>query len=81
MDFLEQKNQIIAQLKRDDRKEIAKRAGVTAVTVWKAFKKQSIGKMTPSEKIAWVTTIVYVNEKQNNSEGIEGLTSKLAGRL
>ena len=37
MDFTEQKNQIIAQMKRGDKKAIAQRVGLSTVTVWNAL--------------------------------------------
>ncbi|MEI6555630.1 MAG: hypothetical protein WCL70_08590 [Paludibacter sp.] len=81
MDFTEQKRQIIAQMKRGDKKAIALRASVSTVTVWSALGKSSINEMTEAEKTAWIATVEYINERQNGNDKIEKQTSKLAGRL
>jgi hypothetical protein len=81
MDFTEQKKQIIAQMKRGDKKAIALSASVSTVTVWSALGKPSINEMTEAEKTAWIATVEYINERQNGNDKIEKQTSKLAGRL
>ena len=81
MEFAEQKNQIIAQMKRGDKKAIAERAGVSTVTVWSALNKPSLNDMTEAEKTAWIGAVEYINERLNGNDKIEKQTSKLAGRL
>jgi hypothetical protein len=81
MDFLEQKNQIIAQMMRGDKKAIAKRAGVSVVTVWSALNKPSLNEMTEAEKKAWVAAVEFINQRLNCNEKIEKQTSKVAERL
>ena len=81
MDFTEQKNQIIAQMKRGDKKAISTRSGVSTVTVWSALNKPSLNDMTEAEKIAWIGAVEYINERLNGNDRIEKQTSKLAGRL
>jgi hypothetical protein len=81
MEFKEQKNQIIAQMKRGDKIAIAKHAGVSTITVWKALGKSSPSEMSEAEKKAWIGAIEYINERLNGNDKIEKQTSKVAGRL
>ena len=81
MDFTEQKNQIIAQMKQGDKKAIATRAGVSVVTVWKSINKPSPNEMTETEKRAWIASVEFINERLNGNDRIEKKTSKVAGRL
>jgi hypothetical protein len=81
MDFTEQKNQIIAQMKRGDKKAIAQRVGLSTVTVWNALSKSELNDMTESEKKAWIAAVEFINERQNGNDKIEKMTSKVAGRL
>jgi len=81
MDFAEQQQQIIAQLKRGDKKAIAKIVGLSTVTVWSALCKSSVNDMTEAEKKAWIATVDYINNRLNGNDKIGKQTSKVAGRL
>lgn len=81
MDFTEQKNQIVAKMIRGDKKAIAKRAGLSVVTVWSAFCKSELNDMTLSEKKAWVAAVDFINNRLNSDEKIEQRTAQVAERI
>ncbi|MEI8087249.1 MAG: hypothetical protein WCG93_13655 [Paludibacter sp.] len=85
MEFTEQRNQIIAQMKNGDRKAIAERAGVSRSTATNTLFKSSLSDMTDAEKKYWIAAVEYINERMNermkDNSRIEKLTSKVAGRF
>jgi len=81
MDFAEQKAQIIAQMKRGDKKAIAKKAGVSTVTLWSAVCKNDLNSMSDKEQVAWSAAIEFMNDRKNNQARIEQKTAKLTGRM
>ena len=67
MDFTEQKKQIIAQMKRSDKKAIAERACVSRGTAHNALLKSSLNDMSQSEKRFWIAAVEFINERLNKS--------------
>jgi len=81
MAFIEEKNQIISNLRRGDKTTIANNANVDRSTVWRSHQAKSISEMSTAEKKAWKATIEFVNTKINQDQKNIEITTKVARRL
>jgi hypothetical protein len=81
MNFTEQKTQITQLMRRGDRKIIAKKAGVSPVTLWSTLSKPNLASMTDLEKKVWSVAVQFINERLTKNTIIEEKTDKLTQRL
>lgn len=81
MDFTEQKQRIIDLMNRCDKKTIAEEAGISTVTLWKAFRKCSVAEMTPMERKGWEVAVKYISAKHKELSGLKKKTAILSQKI
>lgn len=81
MEFSEQKEMIVKSLRRGDKKEIAKRAGVSVVTLWSAFGKCCLSDMTDMEVKAYNASLTFIEQRQARNRKLENKTIEIAENL
>lgn len=81
MEFSEQKEMIVKSLRRGDKSKIAKRAGVSMVTLWSAFGKCCLSDMTDAEVKAYNASLTFVEQKQGRNEKLQSRTAEIVEKL